>query len=273
MGAGMKEEDEIKFIVPAMSHDQVLIFTNQGIVFGMETLDLPEGASTGKGKHLKNLIALRDNEHVVTLLPIRDALGGNLIFVTAKGLVKQTPVDQFQNIQSKGRAAITITQGDSLVRVLYADQPHPLFLQTQKGMCIQFDSGSLRPSGRTAQGVCGMRLKPNDQIIDAELITTQDPQILIVTELGYAKRVDGDNFRLQNRGGMGLKSHKTGSGDVVALLQVHPGDELMAFSRMGQAIRVDCETIRETGRVARGVRIMDLQEDDMVTSIGLIREL
>lgn len=276
IGAGMgKDEDEIKFVVSAMTHDLIMFFTDQGRVYALEALDIPEGAAGGRGKHLKNLVDLQDKEEIVTLLPVREAVDGDLVFVTAGGLVKRTPVDQYKTIRAKGLAAIKIDLGDRLIRVLHAQKASPLFLQTHKGMCIQFDTDTIRQSGRQSMGVCGMKFKhKGDYIVDAELITMQDPQILLITSNGLGKRVDHDSFRMQGRGGMGLVSYKTEkAGDVIALLQVQSGDELVAFTKGGQSIRVETDGIKETGRAARGVKVMDLAKDDYLVSVSVVREI
>jgi DNA gyrase subunit A len=275
IGAGMKEEDEIKFVIPVMTHDSIMIFTNQGKVYALDALDVPEATSTGRGKHLKNLVDLSSEEELVTLLPFRGEITGDLIFVTNKGLVKRTEIEAYKSIRSSGLAAIKIDLGDRLVKVLHAAEDSPVFLQTRKGMCIQFATGSIRQSGRQSMGVCGIRFKyADDEIIDAEIINSEDPQILLITEKGLGKRVDRDSFRLQNRGGSGIVSYKTDkAGDVIALLQIHEGDELVVFTKAGQSIRVEADSIKETSRAAKGVKVMNLADGDTMVSVGVIREV
>jgi DNA gyrase subunit A len=275
IGAGMKDEDEIKFVVPTMTHDLVMVFTNLGKVFALDALDIPEAGSTGRGKHLRNLVDLSPDEDVVTLLPLRGEVKGDLVFVTSKGLVKRTEVDSYKNIRSSGLVAIKIDLGDHLVKVVHAEKDSPLFLQTKKGMCIQFGTETIRQSGRQSMGVSGIRFKhKDDEVIDAEIINTEDPQILLITELGLGKRVDRESFRVQGRGGSGLVSYKTDkAGDVIALLQVQEGDELVIFTKSGQSIRVSSDSIKETTRAAKGVKVMDLTDEDVIASVGVVREV
>jgi DNA gyrase subunit A len=275
IGAGMKDEDEIKFVVPTMTHDLVMVFTNLGKVFALDALDIPEAGSTGRGKHLRNLVDLSPDEDVVTLLPLRGEVKGDLVFVTSKGLVKRTEVDSYKNIRSSGLVAIKIDLGDHLVKVVHAEKDSPLFLQTKKGMCIQFGTETIRQSGRQSMGVSGIRFKhKDDEVIDAEIINTEDPQILLITELGLGKRVDRESFRVQGRGGSGLVSYKTDkAGDVIALLQVQEGDELVIFTKSGQSIRVSSDSIKETTRAAKGVKVMDLTDEDVIVSVGVVREV
>ncbi len=296
-GMKTRDEDFVEHLFIASTHAYILIFTNTGRVYWLKVYETPDVAAAGKGKHVGNLVALQPGETVRTLLVVRDLeeAGKYIFFATRNGTVKKSELKDFSHVMSRGIIAIGIEKGDELVGVTLTDGNQIVFLASHDGQAIRFDEGDVRPMGRPAFGVRGMNLEAKDYIVgmatttkpdvaaeaakqkkadDAgeDLIPEKGSLILSVTENGYGKRTPADEYRLTNRGGKGVINVKTTerNGKVVGIAQVTEESELMLISQYGKIIRMDSGTIRESGRAAQGVRLLQLEPGDRVAAAVVI---
>ena len=284
-GMSTREEDFVERLFVASTHDYILIFTNSGRVYWLKVYEIPELSAAGKGKAIANLVALQPGENVRALLTVRDLEeeGKFVFFATRSGTVKKTPLKDFSNVMSRGIIAIGIENEDDLVAANCTDGNQIIFLATHEGMAIRFDEENVRPMGRPAYGVRGMDLERGDYIVgmavtpkerkkvkDSE--ADQSNLILSVTEAGYGKRTDVDEYRLQTRGGKGVINVKTTArnGKVVSIMLVNEKSEVMVISQFGKIIRIDTKNIREAGRSTQGVRLLHLEEGDRLAAASVI---
>ena len=284
-GMGTREEDFVENLFVASTHDYILIFTNSGRVYWLKVYEVPELSAAGKGKAIANLVSLQPGENVRAMLAVRDLEeeGKYVFFATRNGLVKKTPLKDFSNVRSVGIMAISIEKEDELVAARCTDGNQIIFLATHDGMAIRFDEEHVRPMGRVAYGVWGMELKDKDYIVGMA-VTPKVRQkakngegeeanlILSVTENGYGKRTDVDEYRLQSRAGKGVINVKTTArnGKVVGIMLVNEESEVMVISQFGKIIRIGAKTIRECGRSAQGVRLLHMEEGDRVAAASVI---
>ena len=284
-GMSTREEDFVEQLFVASTHDYILVFTNTGRVYWLKVYEVPELSAAGKGKAIANLVALQPGESVRAWLTIRDLEEENryVFFATRNGTVKKTPLKDFSNVRSIGINAIGIEKEDELVAASCTDGNQIIFLATHDGKAIRYEEDDVRPMGRQAYGVRGMNLERGDYIVgmavtpkerkkakDAE--ADQASLILSVTEQGYGKRTDVDEYRLQSRGGKGVINVKTTArnGKVVSIMLVNEKSEVMVISQFGKIIRIDTKTVRESGRSAQGVRLLHLEEGDRLAAASII---
>ncbi len=278
VGAGTREEDFIWDIFVASTHDQILCFTDQGRLYWLKIHKIPEAGRTARGKPIVNLLNLSTNERVQAVLPIKDFKEDMYVFMTtSQGVVKKTPLMAFARPMKKGIIALTFDQGDNLVDAKITTGKHQVILVSRLGHAIRFDEGDVRAMGRTARGVAGMRLDEGDRLIGMATIDPADPkqsQILTVTEKGFGKRTLLEEYRIQGRGGSGVMTMKITdkNGPVVAVRQVHDEDELIIASSQGKVIRTRVSEISEVGRVAQGVRLINLDDGESVGAVAKIVE-
>ena len=298
-GMKTRDEDFVEHLFIASTHAYILIFTNTGRVYWLKVYEIPDLSAAGKGKHIGNLVGLQAGETVRTMLAVRnlEEEGRYIFFATRNGTVKKTELKDFSHVMSRGIIAIGIEQGDELVGVPLTDGEQIVFLASHDGQAIRFDEADVRPMGRPAYGVRGMNLEKGDYIvgmattpkdakqaeeaaarakakagIDAtatdETLPLKGSLILSVTENGYGKRTPADEYRLQGRGGSGVINVKTTerNGKVVGIAQVTEETEVMLISQYGKIIRMDSSTIRESGRAAQGVRLLNLEPGDNVAA-------
>ncbi len=303
-GMKTRDEDFVEHLFIASTHAYILIFTNTGRVYWLKVYEIPDVGAAGKGKHIGNLIGLQAGETVRTMLAVRnlEEEGKYIFFATRNGTVKKTELKDFCNVMSRGIIAIGIDQGDELVGVTLTDGNQIVFLASHDGQAIRFDESDVRSMGRPAYGVRGMNLDKDDYIVgmattpkDAkraeaeaekakakaglaeatatdETIPIKGSLILSVTENGYGKRTPADEYRLQGRGGSGVINVKTTArnGKVTGIAQVTEDSEVMLISQYGKIIRMDSSTIRESGRAAQGVRLLNLEPGDRVAAAVVI---
>jgi len=284
-GMSTREEDFVEHLFIASTHDYILVFTNTGRVYWLKVYEIPEISAAGKGKAVASLVSLQPGESVRTLMTVRDLEeeGKNIFFVTLQGTVKKTPLKDFSNVMSRGIIAIGIDKGDELVAVACTDGDQVIFLASHEGMAIRFDENDVRPMGRPAYGVRGMDLDKGDYIVGMAVTPkhrkkakdgeTDEPSLILsVTEQGYGKRTDVDEYRLQSRGGKGVINVKTTTrnGNVVGILLVNEKPEVMVISQYGKIIRIDSANIREAGRSTQGVRLLHLEPGDRVAAASVI---
>ena len=283
-GMSTREEDFVEHLFVASTHDYILVFTNTGRVYWLKVYEIPELSAAGKGKAIANLVSLQPGESVRALLTVRDLEeeGKYVFFATRSGTVKKTPLKDFSNVRSRGINAIGIEKEDELVAASCTDGNQIIFLATHEGMAIRFDEENVRPMGRPAYGVRGMDLERGDYIVGMAVTpkerkktkdeADQSNLILSVTEQGYGKRTDVDEYRLQTRGGKGVINVKTTArnGKVVSIMLVNEKSEVMVISQFGKIIRIDTKNIREAGRSTQGVRLLHLEEGDRLAAASVI---
>ena len=284
-GMSTREEDFVEYLFVASTHDYIMVFTSKGRVYWLKVYEIPELSAAGKGKAIANLVSLQAGETVRALLAVRDLEEENryVFFATRNGLVKKTPLKDFSNVRSIGINAIGIEDEDELVAASCTDGNQIVFLATHDGKAIRFDEDNVRPMGRGAYGVWGMDLERGDYIVGMAITPKErskakngDGQqanlILSVTEQGYGKRTDVDEYRLQSRGGKGIINVKTTArnGKVVSIMLVNEESEVMVISQFGKIIRIGTKTIRECGRSSQGVRLLHMEEGDRVAATSVI---
>ncbi|WP_066415112.1 DNA gyrase subunit A [Halorubrum aethiopicum] len=276
IGADLKEGDRVSSVFAANSHDYLLVFTNHGQIYRLKTYEIPEMSRTARGKSAVNLLDLDDGEEIEAVVNTDDLDDDEfLTMVTRDGYIKRTAVDEFGNIRSTGIRAIRLEDGDELVDVEVTDGGTHIVIGSRDGMAIRFDEDDVRPMGRTARGVIGIDLREGDRVAGVAAVDADYHNwVLTVTENGYGKRSDLDEYRPQSRNGMGLVDIKTGdrNGSVVAIEAVTYGDHLIAMSADGQIMRTRVEEISTVSRNTMGVIVMDLDPDDEVASVDIVPE-
>ncbi|XVH31499.1 DNA gyrase subunit A [Haloferacaceae archaeon DSL9] len=276
IGTDLKEGDRVSSVFVANSHDYLLCFTNQGQIYKLRGFQIPEMSRTARGKSAVNLLDLDDGEELTAVVNMADLDTDEeryLTMVTRDGYIKRTAVGEFQNILSTGIRALRLGDGDELVDVEVTDGDRTLVIASGDGMAIRFDESEVRAMGRTARGVRGINLAAGDDVSGlAAVDTDRHSWVLTVTENGYGKRSDIDEYRVQSRNGKGLIDIKTNTrnGRVCAMETVGPGDHLLVMSETGQIMRTPVENISTVGRNTMGVIVMDLDVDDAVTCLDVI---
>src|SRR3989475_1873903 len=271
-GMDTKEEDIVEDLFVASTHAFLLFFTNLGKVHWLKVHEIPGGRRQAKGKALVNLRSLGENEHVATCVPVRDfAAGGYVFFVTRQGKVKKTDLDAYSHPRAGGIQAIGLEDGDEVIAVRRTDGQREVMIATKAGMAIRFAEDEVRPMGRGAAGVRGIDVEEGDEVIAADVVQ-EGIAILTVTARGYGKRTPLEEYRLQGRAGKGIIDIKTGgrNGNVVGMLQVRDGDDLLVVTTKGKLIRIHSGDVSSQGRNTMGVRIIDLEADDKVGSIARV---
>ncbi|MDO4620135.1 MAG: DNA gyrase subunit A [Lachnospiraceae bacterium] len=272
-GVGIKgmqtlEADAVVDVMMTTNHSHILFFTNKGRVYRLRAYEIPEASRTARGTALVNLLMLQPEEHVTTVLPIREFdHEKSLVMATKRGVVKRTPMAAFDNIMKKGIAAISLAEDDELIEVKWDDSEQDMLLVSRMGMCIRFNVGDVRPMGRSAAGVRGMKLAEGDEVVNM-ITEKQGTHILFISENGIGKLTALDEFKVQYRGGLGLKCYKITekSGPLVGARAVSTEDEILLITNEGVMIRTSCSSISVTGRNTTGVKIMDLKDGVKVAS-------
>ncbi|ABF43771.1 DNA gyrase subunit A [Candidatus Koribacter versatilis Ellin345] len=284
-GMSTRDEDFVEMMFVASTHAYLLIFTNTGRVYWLKVYEVPEIAAAGKGKHIGNLVALQPGESVRAILPVKslEEESRYVFFTTRKGTVKKTALVDFSNVMARGIIAIGIDKDDELVAAQLTDSNQIVFLASHEGLAIRFDEADVRIMGRPAYGVRGMDIGAKDYIVGMAITPKERKKgknggadtanlILSVTENGYGKRTDVDEYRLQTRGGKGVINVKTTerNGKVVAIMLVTEDAEAMVISQYGKIIRTSTDSIREAGRSTQGVRLLHLEPGDKVAAAVVI---
>jgi DNA gyrase subunit A len=270
--AHTKEDDWVEHLFIASTHDYVMVFTQHGHCYWLKVHEIPQAARAARGKPIVSCVAMKPDERLAALVPVREFSEDKyLFFATKNGVAKKTVLSEFGNPRSTGIRAINIETGDELIDVQVTDGSNDLVLATQHGMSIRFHEKDVRDMGRTATGVKGIELDKKDRVIDM-VVVRRPCTLLVVTEKGMGKRSELDEYRVQHRGGRGIitlkRSAKTG--DIVALKEVLPDDELMMITKKGIMIRVPVEGIRVSGRNTQGVKVMNLTAGDLVVDVARV---
>ena len=270
----VKEEDFVERLFIANTHDTILCFSNKGKVYWLKVYLLPHGNRTSRGKPLVNLLPLEKDERINTILPIREYLANHYLFmVTAKGTVKKVALEQFSNPRSNGIIAVDLQPDDNLVNVALTDGKQEVMLFSDAGKAVRFSEDHVRPMGRTARGVRGMRLKANQKVISLA-IANPEGIILIVTENGYGKRTTISDFSVVNRGAQGVIAIQISerNGKAVGAIWVDAGDEIMLISNQGTLVRTRVDEISIIGRNTQGVRLINLGEGEGLVGVQKVEE-
>lgn len=271
---GTKEEDFVEHLFITTTHHYLLFFTNKGKVYRVKVHELPEAGRQAKGTAIINLVPISGDEKIRAVIPLKSFdTDCYLLTATKKGIVKKTPVSDYRNARKDGLIALTIDDTDELIDVKLTNGHEELILGTANGLAIRFGEDEIRSMGRTARGVKGISLRPDDEVVGMVVVNSKTQgQLLIISEKGSGKRTDLEEYKLQGRGGKGIKtlniSEKTGK--VVGLMRVVEGDEIMAISKSGIIIRLAVKDISQQGRITQGVKVMRLADDDMVVSVAQV---
>ena len=266
-----KEEDFVEDMFVANTHDRLLFFTNHGKVFSLKTYEIPQAQRSAKGRAMVNLLALGEGEKVTTIITKKDGADLSLVLATKLGLIKKTPLCEFDNIRQTGKIAISLNEGDELVGAVLLEKGDELVMAASSGKCIRFSESSVRSMGRTAHGVRSMKISGDDKIVDITLVRPGN-QILTVSENGYGKRCNESEFRVQGRNGKGIKAGNFNeqTGKLVNLKTTTSGKDVMLVADNGVVIRFEVDQVPVVGRAAKGVKIMRLRDDAKVVTFAIV---
>ncbi len=258
-----KDEDFVENLFMTNTHEPLLFFTNRGKVYRIKAYEIPESSRTAKGRAIVNLLNLADGEKVNAFMPLPTNTQGYLMLATKQGLIKKTKLEEFASIRNDGKIAITLNDGDELISAQITGGEDELLLASSGGKCIRFAEQGVRPTGRTSQGVKSISLDDNESVVDMTIVK-DGAEVMTLTENGFGKRTDISEYRLQSRGGKGIKvgtlNDKTGN--IVNLKLVTPDDDIMIISDNGTIIRINASEISKIGRSTQGVRVMRMKGDE-----------
>ena len=275
-GLTTREDDFVKQIFNASTHDIILYFTNKGKLYKLRGFDIPEAGRTAKGTAIVNLLQLDPGEKIAAVIPLKSFADAEyLIMNTKKGLVKKTPLNEYNTDRKTGLIAITLKDEDELIDVRLSNGKNNIVLVTKKGLCITFNEEDVRPVGRTAQGVLGIRVSDDDEVIGMETITeNKDNTLLAITENGFGKRTELDEYRVQTRGGKGVITYKITSktGDIVGVRIANENQDVMMITDKGTLIRIGVKEVSILGRATQGVTLMRTNDGGKVVSIETISD-
>ena len=276
-GMTTKEEDVIDQVVQASSHDYLLFFTNMGRIFRLKAYEVPAASLSAKGVAAVNLLQIQPEEKITAIIKHEKNANedGYLFMATKKGTVKKTPVKDYANVRTNGLIAIKLDEGDELRWIKRTTGENDVIISTSAGQAIRFSEKDTRPMGRSARGVRGVRLRPNDSVVGMDIVTGDDQTLLVVSEKGFGKRTKVSNFPSHKRGGVGIKAAvvTAKTGPIISVQTIDPEiTEALLVSQNGQTIRLGLSDIKLLGRTTQGVTIMRLSDGDAVSSIGLMAD-
>lgn len=270
VGMQTKEEDFVSEMFISSTHAHIMFFTNTGRMYRIKAYEIPEAGRQAKGTPIVNLIPLEKGEKVSAMIPVRDYKDGwGLIMCTKMGIIKKTPITEYQNAPKGGKIAIKLTEGDELIRVKLTDGSRDLFIGTHKGKMIRFSENDVREMGRVSQGVRAIKLERDDYVVGMS-VHLDNAKLLVVTENGFGKKTDLAEYKCQARGGKGCSTYKITetTGNVAGIKVVTPEDDIILITSEGVIIRLDTEEISTYGRVTKGVRLMRLPEGTSVVTVA-----
>jgi len=274
IGMGTRAEDFVEHLIIASTHSYLLIFTTRGRVYWLKVYEIPDATTTGKGKHISNLISLQPDETVKAFLAVKDFVPDQfIVMVTKYAVIKKSELTEFDNPMSRGIIAVSLDEGDELISAKITRGDNYVFLGSHEGQAIRFAESQVRAMGRQARGVRAMDLEEGDYLVGMEVVD-KDGLILSIAENGYGKRTKLDDYRLTARGGKGVINMKTTgkTGKVVGVLSVREDSDIIIVSQNGKIIRIESSTIRQVGRSTQGVRLVSLEEGDKVAAASVIPE-
>ena len=268
----VKSEDIIEKVISANSHALLLFFTDKGKVYGIKTYEIPDTGERARGKHISNLLSLEEGEKIKEMLSLKQVEHKNLIFITKRGIGKRSEISEFTNVKRNGKRAIIFRGEDEVVSV-FADTGNNVFVSTKNGNSIVFPADDLRVMGRAARGVRVIRLKKHDEVVSADIIKPQYRNILVVTSNGYGKKTPISKYRIQSRGGFGIKNVKLTekTGHVIASFPTN-SDLIVLITKHGKIIKIKTQELREMGRATQGVRLQKINEGDEVVDAERLKK-
>ena len=278
-GKGIKgmqtiEDDYIEELLMTTTHHYLMFFTNTGRVYRLKAYEIPEASRTARGTAIVNLLQLQPGEKITAVIPMRKYEKGHYLFMaTKKGLVKKTPLEEYENVRKTGLAAIALRDDDELIEVKTTDNEKEIILVTKFGQCIRFKENDVRTTGRVSMGVRGINLLDGDEVVGMQ-ICTQGDYLLVVSENGMGKRTPMAEFTVQLRGGKGVKCYKITekTGNLIGSKAVNEDNEIMMITTEGIIIRTSCSGISVMGRITSGVKLMDVDGEIKVASIAKVRD-
>ena len=273
-GMNTRDEDFVEHLFTASTHDYILFFTESGRVHWLKVYQIPPASRIAKGRAITNLLQISGDENIADMVRVRDFSPDQFIMLaTSKGIIKKSSLLDYSRPRSGGIIAATVDSGDRIIEAILTNGSDELLLVTSGGKSIRFKETDVRPMGRTARGVKGIRLGKDDRVVVMEKVE-EEYTLLVVSENGYGKRTDFDQYNAQKRGGGGVITMRTGArnGALVGAASVRAGDELMLISTDGQMIRMPVDQIRVIGRATKGVRLINLHQDDKLVSLAKVAE-
>ena len=273
-GIATREEDFVKEIFTASTHDTILFFTNKGKMYRLRGFEIPEAGRTARGTAIVNLLNLEAGEKVSAVIPLQNfAEGKYILMATRNGIIKKTPLKEYDSARKTGLLGITLKEDDELIDVRLTDGEDNVVLVTRKGMCITFDEKDVRPVGRVTQGVIGIKLAEEDYVIGMEsVITGGNATLLAITENGFGKRTELDEYRIQNRGGHGVTTYKITpkTGEIVGIRIVNGTEDVLLITDTGTIIRINVNEVSILGRATQGVTLMRTSDGGKIVSIETV---
>ena len=274
IGMRTREEDFVSHLFVASTHAYIMIFSDRGRAYWLKVHEIPDVGPGGKGKAIANLVSMAPDEKIAALQTVKEFEEGKFIAMgTLRGIVKKTELSAFSNPRAGGIIAMGVEDGDRLMAAQITDGTGEIFIGTRDGVAIRFPESDVRPMGRAAYGVKGITLRDGDEVVAMEVVRPGST-LLTVTEHGYGKRTELDEYRVQSRGGVGIINIQTTerNGRVVGMASVHDEDEFMLITQQGKILRTVARDIRTIGRATQGVRLIEIDADDRVVSLARLAE-
>ncbi len=280
-GGSTRDEDFIEHMFLATNHNYILFFTQLGRCFWLKVYEIPEGEKAGKGRAIQNLISIPKEDKIMAYIPVKNLkdeeyLNNNfVIFCTKKGTIKKTALDAYSNVRAAGVNAIEIREGDELVQALLTNGKSEVIIATKAGKAIRFNEETVRAVGRNSMGVRGVTLEDNNDAVSGMISVNpenKEETVMVLSEKGYGKRTDLEDYRITNRGGKGVKtiSVTDKTGHLIGILNVTDNDHIMIINKSGVAIRIGVDSLRVMGRATQGVRIIKLDDGDEIAAVAKI---
>ena len=270
-GASTKRDDFIKIIRVASTHDNIMLFSNRGKVFMMKVYELPVGTKEARGKSLKAIINLGNEESITSICTFKEFSEDAILMATKNGVIKKSPLSVFSNTKKNGIIAIGLDEKDQLIYVNLLKPEQDVIIASKRGLAVRTNLAKLRTQGRTAGGVRGMRLSEGD-FVTGVTIVEKDSDLLVITEKGYGKRMEYAEFATKGRGGRGMTYLKITekNGSSVGISSIKPTDEVIIIAQSGMIIRMEAKDISVIGRSTQGVRVVNLKDDDSVIDFAVL---
>jgi len=274
IGMRTRDEDFVSHLFVASTHAYIMIFSDRGRAYWLKVHEIPDVGPGGKGKSIANLVSMEEGEKIAAMLAVKEFEEDKFIVMgTSRGVVKKTSLSAFSNPRAGGIIAMGVEEGDSVIAVQLTDGQGEVCIFTRHGMAIRFHESDVRPMGRTAYGVRGITLRGDDYVVAMEVVQAGGT-LLSVTENGFGKRTEMEEYRVQTRGGVGIINiaTTTKNGLVVGVAFVQAGDEILLISQQGMIIRMQTDDVRSIGRATQGVTLINMENDDKVVSIARLVE-
>jgi len=274
IGMRTRDEDFVSYLFVASTHAYIMIFSDRGRAYWLKVHEIPDVGPGGKGKSIANLVSMEEGEKIAAMLAVKEFDENKFVVMgSRKGVIKKTQLSAFSNPRAGGIIAMGVEEGDSVITVLVSDGKGEIFIGTRNGMAIRFPEDDVRPMGRTAYGVRGITLRDDDLVVAMEVVRPVGT-LLTVTERGYGKRTETEEYRVQSRGGVGVIniSTSTRNGQVVGVSYVEEGDEVLLITQQGMIIRMPTNDVRSIGRATQGVRLIEIEGEDKVVSVARLVE-